>query len=146
MNVYLAHSHRHREDGKRLEQQIRKWGHRVYNPFDTDPHGRYLTEAWAKAEKSGDQKRLLQLCPAIYHKDMSHIADSDVVVVYYPDESTGTAMEIVEGRDLRRIIIVLTDMIHPFIHSNADHVIPLNSDKTETLKSILRDYQDGVKR
>ena len=137
MKVYLAHSHRHRLDAKWLEHQLRGWGHQVYNPFDGDNHARQLTREWEIAEEAGDQDRLHGLCAAIYHKDLSHIADSEVVVVYYPDESTGTAMEIAIAHRMRKLVIALTDRVHPFIHSNADHILPLNDTGLEQLQTLL---------
>ena len=135
--VYLAHSHRHRQDTKWLEHQISGWGHQVYNPFDGDDHARQLTREWEAAEEAGDLDGLRGLCAAIYHKDLSHIADSEATVVYYPDESTGTAMEIPIAHRLKKTVIVLTDIIHPFIHGNADHVLPLNDAGLEQLRKLL---------
>ena len=139
MKIYLAHSHRHRLDGKGLEHRLRGWGHQVYNPFTGDDHARRLTQEWETAEEAGDHERLRRLCDAIYHKDLSHIADSEAVVVYYPDESTGTAMETPIAHRLRKLVIVLTDIIHPFIQCNADHVLPCTPDGIEQLQTLLEE-------
>jgi len=143
MKIYCAHSHRHRLDAGWLEHQLRDWGHTVYNPFTGDSYARTLTHIWAKAEETGDQPQLRSLCEPIYHKDLSHIADSDAVVVYYPDESTGTAMEIAIAHHHRKLVIVLTDMIHPFIQCNADHVLPCNPVGIEQIRKLLEEAENG---
>ena len=138
MKIYIAHSHRHRQDGKWLEHQMTSWGHQVYNPFDGDQHARELTQAWFKAEQAGDKKKLLRLCKPIYDKDNKAIHAVDAVVAYYPDDSTGTAMEIPISRyKHEKTVIVLTDTIHPFTNTIADHVLPLAPEALGKLRELL---------
>ena len=138
MKIYLAHSHRCRQDGKWIEHAITAWGHQVYNPFDGDQHARELTQAWFKAEQAGDRKKCLRLCKPIYDKDNKAISAVDVVVAYYPSDSTGTAMEIPISRyKHKKTVIVLTDTIHPFTNTIANHVLALTPETPDMLKELL---------
>lgn len=135
--IYLAHGHHHRPEGKWLQRQLELWGYAVINPFDHDPYARHLTRQWAIAEQEANHPRLIELCRLIYDKDVKHIAEVEAVVVYYPDESTGTAQEIRIARKLGKFVVVLTEYIHPFIYANADHVIPYHDEGIAELRRLL---------
>jgi len=138
MNIYLAHSRRHRLDGKWIEHNIKKWGYKVYNPFDDNEHARRLTKEWDNAEEERKKEKLRELSEPIYQKDISAIRCSDLVVVYYPDESTGTAMEMPIAKLVYcKRIIAVTDLIHPFIQTLADYVVPANPEAMNELQKIL---------
>jgi nucleoside 2-deoxyribosyltransferase len=138
MKVYLAHGHRCRPAGRTLENFLMLWGHQVYNPFDGDQRATDLTQAWFKAAETGDRRKLLKLCAPIYEKDVAAIQAADIVVAYYPDESTGTAMEIPLSKHVHgKPVVVLTDIIHPFIQSNADYVFPCNDAGLKQLRKLL---------
>lgn len=144
--IYLAHSHRHRLDGKWIQRRLEEEGHQVYNPFDADEQARELTEEWGRAEDENDGEWLRSLCAPIIQKDLSHIMGSDVVVVYYPDESTGTAQEIGISSYMGKTIYVLTEMIHPFIQGHQGvTVLPANSEGFHTLLESLAKSEFKIK-
>jgi len=142
MKIYLAHSKRQRLDGKWIEHQIKRWGYEVYNPFDGNEHAKHLTKEWNEAEEERKNDRLRELSKPIYEKDIKAIRRSDLVVVYYPDESTGTAMEMPIAKLIyRKPVIVLTDRVHPFVQTLADHVVPANPDALKELRKILETFK-----
>jgi len=145
MKIYLAHGHHHRPNGKWLQHQLELWGYKIINPFDHDQTARKLTRDWFNAQQANDKPQLEKLAPLIYHKDKGHILNSDAILVYYPDESTGTSQEIEISREAKKPIIVLTDLIHPFTHTKTI-VLPLNTlDTMEGLLQIRKLFDSGFK-
>jgi len=124
IKVYLGHGKRQRVEGKRLQRQIELWGFEVINPFDHNARARQLTREWFNAQQASDKKELERLSPLIYRKDKNHIKESDIVVVYYPEESTGSSQEIEIAREQKKSIVILTDMIHPFIYAEVTKILP----------------------
>lgn len=138
MKIYFAHGLLHQLDGKWLEHQMTEWNHIVYNPFDGDEEAIRLTREWKHLEEKGDTKGQEALCNPIYEKDMAAINEADIVVVYYPDPSTGAAMEIpISKQTYHKCVVVLTDTVHPFTNSIADYILPLVPETIDRLKELL---------
>ena len=138
MIVYLAHGKHHQHDGKWIQYQIEGWGHTVYNPFDGSDHAKQLTKAWEKAAEKNDLEKMRQLCKPIFEKDNAAIKKCDVVVAYYPDPSPGTSMEISIAKLVYyKRVIVMTNMIHPFVETLANYVLPENDNGLEQLQELL---------
>jgi len=151
LKIYLAHGKRHRLDGKWIEHQLKNWGHEVCNPFDGSKQAKRLTKQWEdKVEiktrysllNHEERKMIKTLSKEIHEKDTNGIDDSHIVVVYYPDESTGTAKEIVISKiKYGKKTIVMTDLIHPFIVIYADYIVPPFPEGLNQLKEILKQLE-----
>jgi len=151
MKIYLAHGKHHRLDGKWIEYQLKSWGHEVCNPFDGTKQAERLTKQWENEVEiknrysllsRKERKMIKNLSNEIHEKDMKGIGNAQVIVVYYPDASTGTAKEIVISKiEYEKQVIVMTDLIHPFIVVYADYIIPPFPEGLNQLRKILKQIE-----
>ena len=80
----------------------------------------------------------------IIKRDKMAIARSDILLVYAPVPSWGTAMEILYAHDLDKRVIVVCDnkCPSPWLLAHADALVPTFSDAYREIDSIVRDMEE----
>jgi hypothetical protein len=131
-DIYLAHpgTESSRAYGKVLQAVMEKEGYKVYNPFST---GKGLE--MHKKLRSGDTS--LELARQIVHEDLQAIRDSNVIVAFMPEPSIGTSMEIFWANCIIDMpIIILTDMVHPWLMCSGQ-IVKTTEELLEELKKCV---------
>lgn len=102
--IYFAHPETFKVPGREIEAQLKEAGFEVFNPFK------------GPAQWAWDNNPCLETAKRVWHVDFGAILDSDALLAWVPEPSTGVAMEIYAGLFLypKRLYIVANGY-HPFL-------------------------------